>query len=75
MELVRQVAEGLLGAQRPALVVHVLQLDVGPEAALLAELHQRARVAAALAPPVLVVLATGTRLRYIHYWNKSGKPV
>lgn len=64
MELVRQVAEGLLGAQRAAVVVHVLQLDVRPEVALLAELAQRPGVAA-LAPPVLVVLAAGGPLAYI----------
>lgn len=60
VELVREVAEGLLGAERAAVVVGVLQLDVGPEVALLAELLQRARVPAALAAPVLVVLAAGT---------------
>lgn len=51
----REVAERLLGAQRAALVVHVLQLDAGPEVLLLAEVLQRAGLAA-LATPVLVVL-------------------
>lgn len=62
VELVREVAEGFLGAERAAVVVHVLQLDGGAEARLLAEFRRRP-VRARLAPPVLVVL-TDTHITY-----------
>lgn len=63
VELVREVPECLLGTERSSVVVHVLQLDVRSEVVLLAEVLQRARVAAALAAPVLVVL-TGDKIIY-----------
>lgn len=57
VELVGEVAEGLLGTERSPVVVDVLQLDVGSEVTLLPELAQRSRVTSSLAPTVLVVLA------------------
>lgn len=67
VELVAEVAESLFGAERAAVVVHVLQFDVGPEVRLLPEVLQGPRVAAAFAPPVLVVLAGMKRPREHSY--------
>lgn len=60
VELVREVAEGLLGLEGAPLVVHVVQLDVGAEALLLAELAGGPGVTAL--PPVQLVIVPTTLL-------------
>uniref|UniRef100_A0A6B0UJC6 Putative secreted protein n=1 Tax=Ixodes ricinus TaxID=34613 RepID=A0A6B0UJC6_IXORI len=55
VELVREVAEGLLGVEQAAPVVDVLQLHVRLVRLLLAELRQRAGVALSATRLVVVV--------------------
>lgn len=55
MELVREITEGLLGLEGAPLVIHIVQLHVGAEALLLAELTGGTGVAA-LAPVKLVIV-------------------
>lgn len=73
VELVREISERLLGTERPSVIVHVLQLDVGSEACLLAEIAERPAVHVLPASPRLIFLAVKNNNTTLMLYKNSKK--